>query len=79
MFCADLMFSACCSSELFDWRYLMAGVQTLNCQLFTLGPHYAVTAVGDWGCGKCLFAAIREERGSSFSTLRPVNLSVAAT
>ncbi len=79
MFGGDLMFSACCSSELFDWRYLMAGVQTLNCQLFTLGPHYAVTAGGDWCCGKCLFVAIREEKGSFFSTLWPMNLCTAAT
>lgn len=57
----------------------MAGVQTLNCQLFTLGPHYAVTAGRERCCGKCLFVAIREEKGSSFCTLRPVNQSATAT
>lgn len=57
----------------------MAGVQTLNCQLFTLGPHYAVTAGGDRCCSKCLFVAIRKEKGSSFSTLWPMNLRASAT
>lgn len=57
----------------------MAGVQTLNCQLFTLGPHYAVTAGRDWCCGKCLFVAIREEKGSSFSIPRPMNLCATTT
>lgn len=72
MFCPVLKFSDCFSYELFDSKYLMAGIQTLHCQLFTLGPHYnyIVTAGGDLCSG--LFAAIREEKGTY---LGPMNLS----
>lgn len=80
MSCAVLMFSA--HVKLFDERYLMAGGQTLSCQLSTLGPHYAVTAGGDWCCGNCSFVAITErekKKGSSFHTHGPMNLSARAT
>lgn len=39
-------------AELFDWRYLLAGIQAPNHRFLTLAPHYTVTA-GD-GCRKCL-------------------------
>lgn len=61
--------------------YLAGGIQwqgsRLNCQLLTLGPYYAAAGGGDrW---KVLVCSTQTGKGSSVSTLWPMNLSATET